>query len=63
AVRREKGASSAASQSDFLTLAATEPRIYGATTPLVTRRLRSMYEQLRSAAASLRRRRPPLPAV
>jgi uncharacterized membrane protein len=31
---------------DFVTLAATEPRIYGATNPQVTRRLRSMYDQL-----------------
>jgi uncharacterized membrane protein len=31
---------------DFVTLAATELRIYGATNPQVTRRLRSMYDQL-----------------
>ena len=31
---------------DFVTLAATEPRIYGAKNPQVTRRLRSMYDQL-----------------
>ena len=31
---------------DFVTLAATEPRIYGATNPQVTRRLRAMYDQL-----------------
>lgn len=31
---------------DFVTLAATEPRVYGATNPQVTRRLRAMYDQL-----------------
>lgn len=31
---------------DFVTLAATELRIYGATNPQVTRRLRAMYDQL-----------------
>ncbi len=31
---------------DFVTLAATEVRIYGATNPQVTRRLRAMYDQL-----------------
>lgn len=31
---------------DFVRLAATEPRIYGATNPQVTRRLRAMYDQL-----------------
>jgi uncharacterized membrane protein len=31
---------------DFVTLAATELRVYGATNPQVTRRLRAMYDQL-----------------
>ncbi len=31
---------------DFVTLAATEIRVYGATNPQVTRRLRAMYDQL-----------------
>lgn len=31
---------------DLVTLAATEPRIYGATNPQVTRRLRAMYDHL-----------------
>ena len=39
---------------DFVTLAATEPRIYGATNPQVTRRLRSMYDQLLRVVPSAR---------
>jgi uncharacterized membrane protein len=40
---------------DFVTLAATEPRLYGATNPQVTRRLRAMYEQLLRAVPEERK--------
>ncbi len=39
---------------DFVTLAATELRIYGATNPQVTRRLRAMYDQLLRAVPAER---------